>query len=134
MQKPNISFEGHVLQFSKYTTLGFFCSLINVGFIFLFVDILKIETLFSVTLVVFSVIIIKFLLYKKFKLLKNNIVAYLLVQFLAALANILFVWLLIDVFNIETVLAASSVIIILFMLRYLAFDKLGLIINPRKGI
>ncbi|MAG38835.1 hypothetical protein CMO90_01995 [Candidatus Woesearchaeota archaeon] len=116
------------INFSKYTFIGLIVSLLNIFFVWLLIDILKIETLMATSLVVMSVFFLKFYLYILIKLIKKQFFKYVAIQIISALLNIVLTWFLIDILLIRTVIAVILVVGSLFLARFSLFKVTRLII------
>lgn len=116
----------HAVKFSKFMFIGFFATVLSVFFMWLFVDILKIQTVIAATSLTAFFFVWKFYMYKIVNLIEKEFRKYLFIQILSALLNIYLLWLTIDVFLIPTVLATILVTGILFVGRYGLFEITGL--------
>lgn len=56
--------------FTKYTFIGFIISLLNIILLYVMIDIFHISTIVSSTIVVCSLFVLKFILYKKIGLFR----------------------------------------------------------------
>lgn len=117
----------HRVNFSKFTLVGVIASLLNVFFVWLFIDILLIKTIVATTLVVGSIFFLKFYLYMRIGLIKKQFLKYTYIQVVSAFLNIFFTWLFIDILLIPTIIATIFVVGGLFLARFVLFNLTKLI-------
>jgi len=122
----NKIFKKHLLGFSKYTFVGIIVSILNIFFVWLMIDVFEINTIISASIVVGTLFFLKFYLYIAMKLIKKNFLKYTSIQIFSAILNVVLTWFFIDIFGIPTVIASSSVVIILFIGRFILFNISGL--------
>lgn len=103
-----------------------------VFFIWLFIDILKISTLISSSIIVGSIFIGKFYLYVLIGLIEPKFIKYTTTNISFSIANVLLLYLLIDILSIPTITSSAGTVVGLFFLRFIIFNKIGLI--KRKDI
>ena len=109
------------IDFTKYAVVGLLVTLVNVFFMWLFIDVLGIYTLLASSIVVVGIYFIKFMAYNKVNLTHKQFVKYTSIQSGSGLLNIIGVWFLIDVLNLPTVPSSLFVVCILFVLRFIFF-------------
>jgi len=116
-----------IVHFSKFTFIGIVATILNIFFVWLFIDILKIKTIIAVTLVVMTIFLSKFYLYVLIRLIKGQFLKYTFIQIVSALLNIILTWFFIDVLLIPTIIAATIVVGGLFIIRFILFKVTRLI-------
>jgi putative flippase GtrA len=109
------------IDFSKYTIVGFLITIANVFLMWLFIDILKIYTLLASSVVVVGLHIVKFIAYKKVRLIRKQFIKYTTIQSGSGMLNIIGVWFLIDILHQPTVFSSMFVVFVLFILRFVFF-------------
>ena len=120
-RKSSILLKKLSVDFTKYSLVGFLVTIANVSLMWLFIDILKIYTLLASSTVVVSLHIVKFIAYKKVRLIRKQFIKYTTIQSGSGLLNIIGVWLLIDIFHQPTVFSSMFVVSVLFVLRFVFF-------------
>ncbi len=116
--------------FAKYLIIGIIWTIFYVYLMKIVIDIMKIPTLIGSTLAVSLVFIGKFYSYVLVKLMKNgvkNLLKYASIDSISIVLNITLVWFFIDILRIPTVISSSTVVIILFIGRFIVFKVIGLI-------
>ncbi|MFC2134811.1 hypothetical protein ACFLTH_09355 [Bacteroidota bacterium] len=117
----------HKINFSKFTVVGIIASLLNIFFVWFFIDIMFMETVVATTIVVGAIFFLKFYLYNVISLIKKQFLKYAFIQVISALLNIFFTWLFIDIFLIPTIIATILVVGGLFLTRFVLFNITKLI-------
>lgn len=125
-------YKRHTKNFSKYLLVGIFFMLFNVFFMWLFIDIFKIPTFFGAAIVVTGLFISKFYAYRLINLIHKQFLKYASASISLAIANIILMWFFVDIINIPTVISSITIVCGLFILRFFAFDRVGLIKNELK--
>ncbi len=118
-----------IVHFSKFTFIGIIASILNILFVWLFIDIFNIKTIISVSLVVAVIFLLKFYLYILIRLIKGQFLKYTFIQVISALLNIVLTWFFIDILLIPTVIATTMVVGGLFIIRFILFKVTRLITN-----
>ncbi|MFH1770972.1 MAG: GtrA family protein [archaeon] len=117
----------NIIHFSKYTLIGGIASLINILLVWLFVDIVKLQSFLGISLAVFLVFLLKFYFYIIIKLIKKQFLKYTFIQIISAILNIVLTWILIELFGMNTIIATTGVVAVLFLLRFILFKITNLI-------
>lgn len=123
--------DKYTKNFIKYTLIGILFMLSNVFFMWLFIDALNIPTIFGASVVVGGLFIAKFYTYIIINLIHKQFLKYLSAFAAFGIANILFMWLFVDILNIPTLISSTTIVFGLFILRFFAFDKIGLMKNDK---
>lgn len=113
--------------FTKYLIVGILYTLLYIFLMWLFIDIFKIHTIIASTVIVFSILILKFYTYVIINLIHHRFLKYITIELGFILSNIFLAWLLIDVIHIPTVISSSIIVYCLFMLRFVVFKVSKLI-------
>ncbi len=124
-----LSWKKLTKEFSKYSIVGFLVTIVNVSMMWLFIDIFKIYTLLASSVVVVFLHVVKYVAYKKFRLIQRQFIKYTTIQVGSGLLNIIGVWFLIDILHQPTVFSSTFVVSILFILRFILFKMTKLIIE-----
>jgi len=117
------------ISFSKYLSVGIFVTILSTILSFLLIDMFGIRTLFASTFVGIIIFFIKYFSYINIKLIHRKFVTFMMISLSSVILYIVFSTILIDLLLIPTLLAIPFVIIILFLLRFLAFHWTKIIIN-----
>lgn len=113
--------------FGKYLLVGISFTFFNVFLMWLFIDILLFPTVIGATIVVAGLFITKFYAYRLIKLINKQFLKYAFTSVGFAIANIILMWLFVDIFHIATVISSTIIVCGLFILRFIVFEKTGLI-------
>ncbi len=119
--------QRHAKNFSKYLMIGILFILLNIFFMWLFIDILLFSTLMGASIVAIGLFLIKFYAYLLVGLIKKQFLKYLFTTGGLAITNIILMWLFVETFHIPTIISSTVIIYSLFILRFIVFDKIGLI-------
>ena len=117
----------HIKYFSLYVIFGVVWSALNVFFMWLVLDIIRMPTLLGSTLVVFGTFILRYYSGLFIGLLKPSFIKYTITNISFSLANIFLVWFFIEILFIPVVIASAVPVVILFILKYFVFNMLGVI-------
>ena len=124
--------------FFKYTIIGGIVTLMNIFFTWLLIDIIKINTVIATTSVIMSLHVVKFYSYRisnffgRRQMGHIQFIIYTVVVVFCSILNIVFVWFLVDIHHISTVISVTSVVVGLFLLRFMLFKVSHLIDKEQK--
>ncbi len=121
----------HIKNFSKFCFIGFIWTLLNIFLMWLTIDIIKMPTAIGSTIVVLFLFVTRFYVYVLIRLIYPKFIKYSVTNISFALANIILVWTFIDIFKIPTVISSAVVVYGLFIIKFIVFNKVGLIKNNR---
>ena len=116
-----------VADFLKYLRIGTIVTLMNIFFTWFLIDIARLNTIIATTSVVMSLHIVKFYSYRASNLFGRQQVGH--IQFMiytaiivfCSILNIVLVWFLVDIIHLATVIGVTSVVVGLFLLRFILF-------------
>jgi putative flippase GtrA len=109
------------IDFTKYSIVGFFVTIISIFLKWFLIDILVISTPIASSIVVVCSHILKFVTYYKINLIRRQFVKYTAIQSGSGLLNIIGDWFLIDILLFPTVISLFLVVSVLFFLRFVVF-------------
>ena len=115
--------------FSKYSFIGVLWTTLNIFFMWLMIDMLKFPTVYSAFAVVTTLFVGKFYAYRLIGFMENNFLKYASTVIGFQVANIFFMWLFVDIFKWKAVVSSAIIVTTLFVLRFVVFNKVGLIKN-----
>lgn len=128
-KETTLRWKKYSREFSKYTTVGIAATFSNIFLMWLLIDVLKINTLLSSSLVVTGIFISKFKAYCRVNLIREQFVKYAIVQGIMRLLQIAGVWYLIDILKLPTVFSAAFVMASIFVLTFMVFKITKLTTN-----
>jgi len=117
MKKLNL----HFINLFKYSGVGLCVSLLNIFFSWIFIDIVGIKAIVSSTIIGVSIFFIKYLSYTKINLIHKKFYVFLIINLTSVILYIILTSILIDIFEIKTLIAVPLVVVSLFILRFLFF-------------
>jgi O-antigen/teichoic acid export membrane protein len=117
----------HSKKFSLFFIIGIFKSILFIVFNWLIIDILHINALIGSTTVLIIVSIITYILYIATKVIKKSIIKYVSTIIGFNIIVILAIWFLVDFMGFSGAFSSTIVVGIQFVLKYLVFNKIGLI-------
>jgi putative flippase GtrA len=117
------------IDFTKYSLVGFYVTVISIFLKWLFIDVLHIATPIASSTVVISSHILKFTAYKKVKLIRRQFTKFTVIQSGSGLLNIAGDWLLIDILHLPILFSLILVVSVLFVLRFIVFKITRLTLN-----
>lgn len=112
--------------FQKYTIMGVIFSLLEVFFLWIFIDLLKKPTLAYTVIIVGVLTILKFYSYVSIGMMKNRIFRYLIVLGVFYILDVVFIWMLVKI-GFSAALSSALMSMIFFILRFLVYDKVKLL-------
>ena len=112
-------------QFSKYTILGIVASIINIGYMWLFVDVLQQNTIIHATLITIILFFAKYYGYIYTNLLHKGMKEFFMVQVVSGILNIILNWIVIDFIGLNALIGTTIVVGILFVGRFIMFKMMG---------
>ena len=122
-----------ITDFSKYAFVGIIISIMNVVFTWLLIDIVGLATIIATTSVLAVLHIIKFYFYKISNLFDRQLLGnvqftiYSIIAVFSFVLHITLIWFLIDIMNIPTIISVTTVIVGLFIIRFVLFKVTHLI-------
>ena len=119
----------HIINFSKYLSVGVVVTLLNIFFSWLFIDVVGMKAIVSSTIIGIVLLLFKYFSYVNVRLIHRKFVIFILINTTSVLLYILFSALLIDIFLVPTLIAIPAVVISLFLLRYIAFHWTKIIVQ-----
>ena len=118
--------------FIKYLIVGITWTLLNIFCMWLFIDVFLFPAIIGAALVVVALFIAKFYAYRIIGLIHRNFLKYSSTSIGFSIANIILIWLFVDIFHIPPVISSMIIVYGLFILRFFAFDKVGLMKHERE--
>lgn len=123
--KKNI--EKYSINFQKYTFIGIIFSLLEIFFLWIFIDLLRKPTLAYSIIVIGVLTVLKFYSYVIVGMMKNRIFRYMLVLGIFYVLNVIFVWLLVELIGFSAAFSSAVISMLFFIIRFLTYDKLKLL-------
>lgn len=114
------------INFGKYAAIGIIFSLLEILFLWIFIDLLKKPTFAYTSIIVGALTILKFYSYVFIDMMKNRIARYMLVLGVFYVLDVFFIWMLVKI-GFSAALSSAILSMILFVLRFLAYDKFKLL-------
>lgn len=115
------------VNFGKYAVIGFIFSLLEIFFLWVFIDLMKKPTLAYSTVIIGILTLLKFYSYVAFGMMKNRIFRYMLVLGLYYLLNVACIWLLVEAIGISAAISSAILAAAFFILRFLTYDRMKLL-------
>ena len=122
--------SGSTINFVKYVITGFIWAFLNVFLIWFFIDVAELSGLIGSTIVVIIILLGKYATYLFIGLIKPHFFKYLSTAIVFPVLNVFLIWLTIDIMGAPTVITSAIVAVLLFVLKFIAFNMLGLIKEP----
>jgi hypothetical protein len=104
--------------FIKYSIIGAIFTFFNVFFNWLLIDILKLNSVLSSSIVVIVLFIGKYYTYLWTKFIQRNITGYLIISASSIILNVFFIWFFVDIIGLSALISSSFVVTSLFIVRY----------------
>lgn len=117
----------HSKKFSLFLSIGIFKTIFSIWLTWLVIDIMHINALVGSTIVVVVAFFITYWSYIIAKMIKPRFLKYAYATIGFNIASILLIWFFVDFIGLSGALSSTIVIGILFILRYIFFNKVGLI-------
>ncbi len=128
MYLASVSAENKMLRkIAKFLIVGGLGAILNVFLVWFFVDFLIISPFLAAILAIVLTQICKYGGYRLIGLFNKGIIKYLIAGNLFNILNIFGMWLLIDLLKLSSLIGATIVVSLLFILRFIFFDRIGLI-------
>ena len=127
-----------ITDFSKYTLIGIIISIMNILFTWLLIDIIGLDTIIATTSVLMVLHILKFYSYRMSNLFDRQIMGqtqftiYTTIVIFSSILHVLLVWFFIDIIHIPTFISVTTVVIGLFLMRFVLFKASHLIEEDGK--
>lgn len=119
--------EKYRINFEKYAVIGVIFSLLEVFFLWIFIDLMKKPTLTYSIMIIGALTMLKFYSYVIAGMIKNRIFRYMFVLGVFYILNVVFIWLLIEVIGLSAALSSAFLAAAFFILRFLTYDKFKLL-------
>jgi len=123
----NHRYYRHGKNFSKYFLIGILWTFLNIFLMWLSIDILKFPTVYAASAVVVILFTGKFYVYRLVNLIENKFLKYTYTVIGFYIANIFLMWLFVDIMGWKAVISSTIIVYALFILRFIAFNLVGLI-------
>jgi len=120
-------YQKYTKNFIKYLIIGIAWACLNIFFMWFFIEIILFSTIIGATIVVVGLFISKFYAYRLIRLINKQFLKYASTSISFALSNIVLIWFFVDILHIPIVISSTIIVCALFILRFVAFDKAGLI-------
>jgi len=117
----------HSKKFSLFLLIGVLKVILTITPIYLLIDILKIKALLASTIVVIIVFFITYLTYVTTKVIKPRFIKYTSATIGFSITTILLIWFFVDFIGFSGVFSSVVVVGIIFIIKYLFFNSIGLI-------
>lgn len=117
------------INFKKYAIIGIIFSLLEVFFLWFFIDLMKKPTLAYSTVIIGILTLLKFYSYVAFGMMKNRIFRYMLVLGIFYAINVFFLWVLVEMIGLSALFSSVLLGGAFFILRFLTYDKVKLLKN-----
>ncbi len=122
------NFERHYLNFRKYAFIGVIFSLLEIFFLWIFIDMMKSPILITTVIVIGLSTLFKFYSYVLSGMMKHMIIRYVFVLAIFYILNVSVVWTLINI-GFSAAISSALAAIALFLLRFLIYDKFQMLKN-----
>ena len=119
--------EKYRINFEKYAVIGVIFSLLEVFFLWFFIDLMKKPTLTYSIMIIGALTMLKFCSYVIAGMMKNRIFRYMFVLGVFYILNVVFIWLLIELIGLSAALSSAFLAVAFFILRFLTYDKVKLL-------
>jgi len=117
----------HGKKFSLFIIIGIFKTILIIALSWLFIDVLSIKALIGSTISVFFVFFITYFAYVITKVMKPRFITYMSTTTGFNIIAILLIWFFVDFVKLSGASSSTIVSGALFLIRYLFFNKMGLI-------
>ncbi len=117
----------HAKNFTKYSIIGVIWTLLNVTFMWMFIDALKFTALIGSTIVVVVLIIMKYFAYVLWHMIHGKFFKYLSTVIVFNIANVALMWLAVDIMSFPTIISSVIIVSSLFLLKFVTFNLVGLV-------
>ena len=119
----------HYNTFNKYLTIGVIFTIYEIALFWFFVDHLNLNTLIWTIIITGSSTVFKFYAYVVSKMMKKDVMGYLIVLGIFYVVNVALMWILVEIFGVLASVSSGILAVVLFVLRYAAYDKLKMLRN-----
>ncbi len=116
-----IPWKKYTREFSKFSIVGFFATFSNIFLLWLFIDVLRINTLLATSSIILGIFVMKFIAYNKIKLIRKQFVKYTVIQGSMRLLQIAGIWYCIEILKLPTVFSSVFVMGLIFLLTFVVF-------------
>lgn len=117
----------HGKKFPLFLVMGIFKVILTIGLTWLFIDFLNIGALLGSTIGIIIVFFITYFMYAITKVIKPEFIRYTSATIGFNIATILLIWFSVDFVGFSGAYSSAIVIGILFIIRYVFLNKIGLI-------
>ena len=112
--------------FRTYTLVGMVFALLEIFFLWFFIDIMRKPTFIYSSIIVGILTIAKFYAYVFFGMMRNRLAGYILVLLIFYMINVACIWLLVTI-GFSAAFSSAVLALAFFLLRFLIYDKLNLL-------
>lgn len=127
MQAFKQHLKNHSKKFTIFFIIGILKSVLGVFLAWLFIDILHIWALLGSALVTTIVFFLTYVAYVITKVIQRDFFKYFYATLFFNLLTIVFIWIFVDFLGFTGLVSSLIVMAGLFILRYLFFNKIGLL-------
>jgi len=117
----------HSRKFSLFLIIGILKTILTIGLSWLIIDILGIQSLLGSTIVVTTVFFFTYVSYVMAKVIRPRFLRYSSITITFNVITILLIWFFVDFVGFSGAVSSTIVVAILFILRYIFFEKTGVI-------
>ena len=118
--------------FGKYVFVGAVTSVLNIFLMWLLIDKMDLSTVIGSSIAVVIIFFFKFYSYVLIKMMKSKFITYTLITVAFGIINVAAMWLMVDKLHFTVIVSSTAIVIALFLIRFIAFDKLGLLVKQEK--
>ena len=80
----------------------------------------------------FIIFFFKFYSYVLIKMMKSKFILYTLITVAFGVINVTAMWFMVDILKFTVIFSSAAIVIALFIIRFIVFDKLGLLVKHEK--
>lgn len=113
--------------FAKYLITGIIYTVLTIFLMWFIIDYIGIPTVVGASLVVVFVFFTKYYIYRAIRFMQKGFLKYTSTVISFHVANVVLMWLFVDILRIPTVISSSIVVVGLFILRFIVFYIIGLV-------
>jgi len=115
------------INFQKYAIIGVIFSLLEIFFLWVFIDLMKKPTLAYSMMILGALTIMKFYSYVITGMMEHGILRYMLVLGVFYVLNVAFLWMLVEIIGLSAAISSAFLAAAFFILRFLMYDKVKLL-------
>ena len=113
--------------FAKYLFIGIIFTFITIFLMWFVIDFIGIKTIIGASIVIVLVFFTKYYSYRLTGFMKKEFLKYASTSIGFSIANVILMWLFVDIFLIATVISSTIIVYSLFILRFIVFYMAGLV-------